>query len=611
MAQSASTWVSSHASVFETDRGDELVEAPAGFALRDSGPRRPDEPFSSDFATLPPALVLACCLFLASSALLARMLFGPPGDPPDNAPPDRLSWSRSPQDGAVKPPRSLAETAAVLTTDSAPLPGPSSAALEPIDGVDSSAPQTSASRHASSNDKAAAEPARERVVGGTRDFGFLPIPKRLQYDSERPFNFGLLLNALFGFAATFTVANLYYPQPILIVLSQKFDVSYDEVTNIPTFLQASYALGLAFICPCGDLVRRRPMLLILVACSAILSLVLALVPSVAAFQAVSFFLGASSVTPQILLPLSGDLAPPERRGSALSIVLSGLLLGILIARVLAGLIAEKASVSALYYMSFGLQALIWVMVYAMVPDYPAKNKHLSYFEILWSMVKYLCTEPVLIQGALISGVASIVFSCFWTTSTFLLGDIFGYNSLEIGLFGLVGVLGVVAAPFLGRLVDNLVSWVGVFFGLALLAVSQAIFTGAAGVNVGALAVVIFLLDIGMQLQQVANSTRIFAINAAARARLSACFLVAIFAGQLIGTSAGTRVYLRWGYKASGGLCLGLVGFILLVLFLRGPHCPTTRWVGWTGGWELRKKVAEKKQTEKAGEVEKQREANGV
>ncbi|GAA5917654.1 hypothetical protein JCM6882_003423 [Rhodosporidiobolus microsporus] len=526
-----------------------------------------------------------------------------------------------PADNTASPPRALAETAAVVGLESAPLPGAPSAAVEPLPAASSSsqtlAEAASADRRpeqqepADELDKSDNEGAPEHVVGGTRDFGVLPIPRWLRYDSEKPPEFGLVLNAAFGFTATFTVANLYYPQPILIVLSENFGVSYDEVTNIPTLLQASYALGLAFICPCGDLVRRRPMLLLVIACSAILSLILAVVPSIKSFQAISFFLGAASVTPQILLPLAGDLAPPERRATALSIVLSGLLLGILLARVLAGLIAEKASVAALYYMSFGplynLQVLIWLLVYLMVPDYPAKNKHLSYFQILWSMVKYFVTEPVLVQSSLITCAASAIFSAFWTSSTFLLGDVYNYNSLTIGLFALVGVAGVLLAPFIGRLIDSLVSWVGVFLGILIVMGSQAVFTGAAAANVGAIVVVIFLLDIGQQLQQVSNSTRIFAINAAARARFSAVFLVWNFAGQLIGTAAGTRVYLKYGYRAEGGLCLGLLGFMLFILCLRGPHCPTKQWIGWAGGWELRKSVAERKKREAEEALEKNRE----
>lgn len=168
---------------------------------------------------------------------------------------------------------------------------------------------------------------------------------------------------------------MYYPQTILIAISEEYKVSCEytkalaslgsspliladsTVVDIPTLLQASYALGIIFISPCGDLIRRRPLLLLLTLASSLLTLILALVPSILAFQVISFFLGAASVTPQILLPLAGDLARPERRASALSIVLSGLILGILVARVLAGVVTQgSGSVKNVYFMSFGLQA---------------------------------------------------------------------------------------------------------------------------------------------------------------------------------------------------------------------------------------------------------------
>lgn len=118
------------------------------------------------------------------------------------------------------------------------------------------------------------------------------------------------------------------------------------------------------------------------------------------------------------------------------------------------------------------------MLYWTVPDYPAKNPNLSYFRILVTMAKYAVTEPVLVQSCIIGCCSSALFSCFWTTSTFLLGDHYGYNTAQIGLFGLVGVAGVAAAPFIGKLVDGLVPWSGVLLGIGILTISQAIYTGA-------------------------------------------------------------------------------------------------------------------------------------
>lgn len=120
-----------------------------------------------------------------------------------------------------------------------------------------------------------------------RDFGFLPIPKSLQWDPENPAEFTLLLNIIFGLCSTFTVANLYYVQPILIVLAQDFDVSNEAVVNIPTLIQAGYATGLLFITPLGDLVPRRPLLLLVVSICSVLTLILALVKNVHVWEVLS------------------------------------------------------------------------------------------------------------------------------------------------------------------------------------------------------------------------------------------------------------------------------------------------------------------------------------
>jgi predicted MFS family arabinose efflux permease len=143
--------------------------------------------------------------------------------------------------------------------------------------------------------------------------------------------------------------------------------------------------------------------------------------SIAVFQALTFLVGVFSVTPQILIPLAADLAPPERRASAISIVFSGLLFGILIARVLAGVIAELTTWRVVYYMAIGVQLCVLLGSYLLIPDYPAKNKDLTYFNILSTTAKYAVTEPILIQACLIVIGFSACFSNFWVTLTFLLG----------------------------------------------------------------------------------------------------------------------------------------------------------------------------------------------
>ncbi|TFY52072.1 hypothetical protein EVJ58_g10214 [Rhodofomes roseus] len=397
----------------------------------------------------------------------------------------------------------------------------------------------------------------------TKDLGFIPIPKRLRYDPGRPVHFGLLLNATFGIASTFIVANLYYCQPLLIEYSKSFGVTYDEVSNIPTLIQAGYATGIVFISTLGDLVRRRGLLLLLVFISASLTIGLAVTNSLAAFEAICFIIGMVSVVPQILMPLAADLAPPERRASALSIVLAGLLLGVLIARVLAGIIAQFASWRVVYYMAIGVQYAVWGLLYLMLPDYPAKNAGATYFGILYSMAKFSVTEPQLIQAALINLASSACFSNFWVTLTFLLGGPpYYYSTLVIGLFGLVGMRG--RDPLAARLPVNR--------------------RGRDGINIAAVVFVCIGLDVFRQMVQVSLTSSVFGLDASARSRLNAVLLLSLFMGQVM-----------------AALSLAWTGFMLFMMLLRGPHVKRYTWFGYEGGIEARKS--------KLAERERQREAD--
>lgn len=286
------------------------------------------------------------------------------------------------------------------------------------------------------------------------------------------------------------------------------------------------------ISPLGDLLRRRSLILCIVAISTCLTIGLAVTSKLIVFEALSFLVGVLTVTPQILIPLAADLAPEKRRASAISVVLSGLLFGILIARVLAGVIAEFVSWRVVYYFAIGVQTLVLVGSYLMLPDYPSKNADLTYVNILWTMAKFSVTEPILIQACLINLASSACFSNFWVTLTFLLGGPpYNYSTLAypssslrngaptdaspvifrlvIGLFGLVGMAGVAMGPFVGRVIDRLIPWYASLCGVLMLLVFQAIQTSAGGINVGAVIIAAFGLDIFRQMLQVSLTTAVF------------------------------------------------------------------------------------------------------
>ncbi|GHJ87700.1 hypothetical protein NliqN6_4102 [Naganishia liquefaciens] len=431
------------------------------------------------------------------------------------------------------------------------------------------------------------EPQSKSFVPAAHNLWFLPIPVNKRYHPDRNFKFGLALNLLFGFAATFTVANLYYNQPLLFILANEWGVQYDEISRVPTLLQCGYAVGILLLAPLGDMVRRRGLVLLLIALTATLSIGLALAPNLITFEVLGFFVAVLTVTPQIMVPLTADLAPPESRSKAISITLSGLMLGVLVARVLSGIIAEFADWRYVYWMSVGLQYLIFIMLWWTLPDYPAKVANVGYWQVLWSMATYLFKYPTMVQCCLIGFFSSAVFTNWWTTLTFLLSDPpYEYNTLEIGLFGLLGLFGVCVAPFTGKLLDQMEGWLGQLAALIIQISAQAIAVGAAKRNVSAVVIVCFVLDVGLQMGQVSNSTRIYALDANARARLNSIFIISLFLGQMMGSSAASSLYDHYGWTASSSLSLGFLGLAILILLSRGPHAQ--KWIGWDGGARMRK-----------------------
>ncbi|PFH48889.1 hypothetical protein AMATHDRAFT_148912 [Amanita thiersii Skay4041] len=457
---------------------------------------------------------------------------------------------------------------------------------------------------ASKNDQNTLEPASKLPYTFTNDFHFLPIPKRLRYHPGRPFHCGLALNIYFSLAVTFVVGNLFYCQPLLIELAKSFNVTYNEVSRIPTLLQAGYAAGLLLICPLGDLVRRRPLLLLLVFLSSSFTIGLAVTSSHVMFEALCFFVAAVSVIPPILLSLAVDLTPENRHATVISIILSGVMFGVLLVRVIAGVITEFSTWRVVYYIAAGLQFLVSLGLYVTLPDIPCKNSGLTYRDILWSMAKLSVTEPLLIQSSLINILSSACFSNFWVTLTFLLGGSpYNYSTLDIGLFGLTGLFGFAMGPLLGRAIDFVVPWYASFLSTIGLMVSQTIQVGAGGIHIAAVIVSIMGSDVFKQMQQISLMTSVLSISASARTRLNALLVFSMFVGQVIGTPIGTAVFVKYGWRAGAALSIGWYGLQMVLLIIRGPQCKRFTWFGWEGGAGslIKKLTTDKDGTDRCGQ----------
>lgn len=289
-----------------------------------------------------------------------------------------------------------------------------------------------------------------------------------------------------------------------------------------------------------------------------------------------------------MLPLVGDLVPPARRATALSIVSSGLVLGLLFARLLSGIIAAYSSWRNIYWLALGLQYLIVLLIWMFMPDYPPVNTDVSYLKILVTIATYFVSSPVLIQATLMGFFLFATFTSFWTTLTFLLsGSIYFFSTVRISLFSLAGLTPMVLGPFYSRyVIDKYAQHFSILITLTMMVTGICIGAYTGTFSVAGPVLQAAFQDFGLQMTQIANRTAIFRVAPKARSRVNTAYMIGVFCGQLMGTAVGNRVYSERGWVLTGSVNIVFVGVAFLILLARGPL--ETGWFGWKGGFPIRR-----------------------
>ena len=356
---------------------------------------------------------------------------------------------------------------------------------------------------------------------------------------------------LMAVATGAVVANLYYAQPVLHLVAHDFHSGSGLASLIITATQVGYAAGLLLVVPLGDLHPRRVLVVRIYLVAALALVGCALSPDIWIFGLASIAVGTASVAGQVMIPFAADLAPPERRGRVVARIMSGLLLGILLARTVSGLVAQLAGWRAIYWFSAALMVAFAAILWRALPgegDRPPRR----YWHLVGSSLKLLVDEPVLRRRAWHGACAFACFSVLWTTIAFLLsGWPYRYSSVVIGLFGLVGAGGILAANLAGKLADadrggpaTLVA------GILLTASFGLLWFGHS--SLALLIVGIVVLDIGTQGMQITNQAIIFALRPDARSRINSAYMVCYFIGGAVGSFTAGAVY---GADGWSGVCV--------------------------------------------------------
>ena len=374
---------------------------------------------------------------------------------------------------------------------------------------------------------------------------------------------------LMSVATGLAVASNYYAQPLLDTIARAFDLSASSAGFIVTAAQLGYAAGLLFLVPLGDMFERRMLIVSMTLLAAGGMLITASSQSLTMMIIGTALTGLFSVVAQILVPLAATLASPEKRGKVVGTIMSGLLLGILLARTVAGLLASLGGWRTVYWVASVLMVIMALALWRGLPRVKQEN-HLNYPQLLASVFSLFTRDKLLRTRAILGCLTFANFSILWTSMAFLLAaPPFNYSEGVIGLFGLAGAAGALGARPAGGLADKGKSHMTTSAGLVLLLRSwAAIWYGH--VSVLALIVGILVLDLTVQGVHITNQTVIYRVKPDARNRLTAGYMTSYFiggaAGSLISASA-------WQHAGWTGVCAigAIVAAINLLVWWRGYH----------------------------------------
>jgi predicted MFS family arabinose efflux permease len=370
---------------------------------------------------------------------------------------------------------------------------------------------------------------------------------------------------VFAAACGLIVANLYFAQPLAGEIGRNLGLRAESVGLIVTVTQLGYAAGLVLLVPLGDLVENRRLISSVLVGAALGLAMMAFAPTGAVFLCAAFILGLSSVAAQILVPFAAQLAPEATRGRVVGNVMSGLMVGILLSRPIASMIADTWG----WRTVFGASAVVTVALSAgLSRALPVRQPGtgLSYPEILRSLGTLLTGTPVLQRRAAYQATLFGAFSLFWTAVPLLLeGPVFHLTQRGIALYALAGAGGAAIAPVAGRLADRglIRRYSGICMALVLLSFGIA-WLGAVKTSISLLVVAAIILDLGVTANLVLGQRAIFSLAAEIRSRLNGIFIAIFFLGGATGSALAGLAYARGGWSAVTALGAGFAVVCLLI-----------------------------------------------
>lgn len=363
------------------------------------------------------------------------------------------------------------------------------------------------------------------------------------------------LVVLFAVTCGLSVANIYYAQPLLDAITGDVGIGHAGAGIVVTVTQVGYGLGLILLVPLGDRLNRRWLIGTHLLLSAVALVVVATATSRPVLLLGLAAVGALAVVIQVIVAFAASIAAPAGRGRVVGAVTGGVVIGILLARTGAGVVFDLAGWRWVYLASAALVLAVGGLLLRVLHGYAPDARppvSMRYGPLLRSILTLYRREPVLRDRSILALLTFAAFSVLWTTLVLpLTAQPLSLSHSAVGLFGLAGAAGALAAVHAGRLADRGLGRATTGVALALMLVSW-LPIGLIHRSLAALVIGLVLLDLAIQAVHVTSQTMIYAIAPGAASRLVSGYMVCYSIGSGAGSIASTLTYARAGWT---GVCL--------------------------------------------------------
>jgi len=355
------------------------------------------------------------------------------------------------------------------------------------------------------------------------------------------------------------ITNIYCTQPILPLIKAGFGVDLALVDLVAAAALLGFATGLALLLPLGDRFDRRKLVLGQIVFACVFGIAAAISPSIWALIAASFGLGIVSCVPQQLVPFAAVMSSPHQRGRNVGTVVSGIMVGILLGRTVAGVVGAAYGWRAVYGMEAAFMVPVFIAATRLLPrGVPSTN--LSYGRLLASLWPLARDHRPIRESMIIQALLWACFNAFWVNLAALLATgPWHLGSAWAGGFGIIGAAGAFAASLGGHLSDRRGTRHVIGWSIGIVTLAYLLLSGA-NYSLTLLVIGVIVLDIGVQAGLVSNQTRAFAVDPKAQGRINSLYMTATFFGGAVGATVSGWLMSCFGWNGivALGIALGLV-----------------------------------------------------